>query len=296
VVTGWLFVLAVTGTEPAPWLELVRERGAESCPDGRALKAAVEAELGHPVAAGPRVLCIIARDGRAWRARVSIDGGEQRAPAERTIRANGPDCRPLASALELTLSLALAQAPRPRPEPRVAQVSDGELPDALVARSPPAPWSLSGGAVLSAGALLDLSTGLELGGRWRRGRLLLAFEGRGERPLRAHQGPALIEGWRGSAALVPCLSPGAIQLCGVARAGGFTARGEGLVAARAGRGLLAEAGGRAAWQLGRDDLAMMVYLEAAAPLVRTRLLVDGQPRWRSPPVVVSLGLSGVMGR
>jgi hypothetical protein len=282
VVTGWLFVLAVTGTEPAPWLDLVREPGAESCPAAQQLKAAVEAELGHPLADGPRV-------------RISIEGDESRAPAERTIRATGPDCRPLASALELTLSLALSQAPRPGPERRVPQVSDGELPDALVARSPPAPWSLSGGAVLSAGALLDLSTGLELGGRWRRGGLLLAFEARGERALRARQGPGIIEGWRGSAALVPCLA-GAIQLCGVARVGGFTARGEGLVAARAGRGVLAEAGGRAAWQLGRDDLAMMVYLEAAAPLVRTRLLVDGQPRWRSPPVVVSLGLTGVMGR
>jgi hypothetical protein len=296
VFTGWLFALAVAGAEPPPWLEVVREQGAESCPDARALGAAVEAELGRTVP-GPRVRCVVGREGRAWRARIAIDDG-QRAPAARTIRAEGSDCRALASALELTLSLALSQPPPPAPEPGVPQVSDGEMPEALVARPAPArgPWSLSGGAVVSAGALLDLSTGLEVGGRWRRGRLLLAFEGRGERAPPARQGPATVDGWRASAAFVPCLAPGPIQVCGVGRVGGFTARGERLAPSRAGRGVVAEAGARAAWLLGRDDLAAALYLEAAAPLVRTRLLVDGQPRWESPPVVVTLGLAVVLGR
>jgi len=299
VVTGWVFALALAGVEPGPWLELIRKPGAESCPEAGVLAAAVEAELGRPVAAGSRVRCLIDRDGRAWRAHIVIDGDGQHSPAARTIRAEGRDCRPLTAALELTLSLALSPTARPGPEPTapsVPQVSDGEVPDALAVRAPPARhWSVSGGAVLSAGALLDLSTGLEVGGRWRRGRMLVAFEGRAERALRARDGPATVDGWRGSAALVPCLAPGPLQLCGVARAGGFTVRSEGLEVSRPGRGLLAEAGGRAVWQLGRE-VGVAVYVEAAAPLVRTRLLVDGQPWWASPPLVVTLGLAAVMER
>jgi hypothetical protein len=296
VVTGWVVLLAVTGSEPQPWLEVVRERGAEGCPDARGLRAAVEAELGRPVA-GRQVRCVVGREGRRWQARVAIDSDEA-AGAARIIRAEGADCRPLAAALKLSLALALGPAPEPPPL-RVDQVTDGELPDALAARPAPptgGPWSVSGGVVLSSGALLDLTTGLELGARWQRRRFVLALEGRGERALQGRRGPATIDGWRASAAVLPCLAPGTVRLCGVARAGGFTARSEGLAVARAGRGLLAEAGARAAWQVGRDRLALALYLEATAPLVRTRLLVDGQPSWASPPVVLSLGLAAVLGR
>jgi hypothetical protein len=298
-----LLLAAATDSEPGSWLEVVRERGAESCPGARELGGAVEGELGQPdPIEGRRVHCVVSRKGGGWRARITIDG-DGGATAVRTIRAQGASCRPLAAALELTLALALATAAEPAPALPVPQVMDDEQPEGLAAHPAQAvarsPWSASAGAVLSRGALLNLSAGLELGGRWRRGRLLLALEARGERalPADADQGPATVEGWRASGALVPCLlAPAGIQLCSVARAGGFTVRSEGLAVSRSGQGWLAEAGGRVAWRLGGDGLALALYAEATAPLVRTRLLVDAQPSWASPPVVFSFGVAAMTGQ
>jgi hypothetical protein len=303
VIIAWAFLLAAAslGNPSGPWLEVVREPGAESCPDAGSLARSVEAELGRAVT-GRAVRCVVGREGRGWRARITIDGEGQGAAAVRTVRADGADCRALGSTLELTLTLALALAPAPAPAAAspVPQVADGELPAGLATRPPErevgAPWSGSAGAVLGIGALLDFSTGLELGGRWRHGRLMLAMEGRVERALPGRQGPAKMEGWRASGAFLPCLAPGALGFCGVVRGGGFTARSEGLAVSRTGRGILAEAGARAAWQLGRGVLAGVLYLEATAPLVRTRLLVDAHPSWASPPVVFSVGVAAVMGR
>jgi hypothetical protein len=301
VLTAWVFLLAAatTGRDPDAWLEVVRESGTESCPDARELGGVVEGELGRALPRR-RVRCVVAREGRVWRAHIAIDGEGQREDTLRTIRIQGASCRPLASALELTLTLALAAVPAAAQELPVPQVTDDERPEGLAAHparaGAPGPWGASAGAMVSAGALLEVSTGLELGGRWRRGRFLVAVDARGERALPVHQGPATLEGWRTSAALLPCFAPGSIRLCGVARAGGFTVHSEGLAVSRSRWGVLAEAGARAVWQLGGDGLALAPFLEITAPLVRTRLLVDEQPSWSSPPMIFSFGLAVVMGR
>jgi hypothetical protein len=282
--------LALLALADASWLTVDRDRGAETCPDASTLAAAVRADLGR--AAGPEsfrssVHCQLGRQGPDWIARIEIGGGGA-PPAVRLIRAAGADCRPLSSALALTLALALSGSGPPRP---VRQQVDGELSPALSARPPPVERrsSLSAGAVLSAGALLEVSTGIELGARRRFHDLVLGVEGRLERALPARHGPATLEGWRATGALVPCLAPGRGGLCAVARAGGFAASSSDIAAGRAGRGAIAELGARATWQLGAGSLALAFYVEGTVPVVRTSLLVDGRPVWASPAAAASVG-------
>jgi hypothetical protein len=151
-------------------------------------------------------------------------------------------------------------------------------------------WGLSAGAVVSAGALLDLTAGLEVAARWRHGRFALALEARSERALPATRGPARLAGWRASGAVVPCWTPARLAVCVVMRAGIFGARADGLLVPRSAGGPVAETGARAAWRPGAGSLAL--YAEVTAPLLRTRLLLDGRPLWAAPAAVLSLGMTG----
>jgi hypothetical protein len=305
---GWVtaLVLAALAEPPDPtsaWLVVTRDRGAEGCPDGRALAVAIEAELGQAPFAnrpGPPVRCLLARDQGGWSARIEIVGEGERPASTRIIRAQGASCRQLASAVELTLVLALGGRPAslpPEPDPAI-QVFDPEVPAGLAApvAHPRGPWSVSGGAVLSTGALLELAAGLELGGRWRRGRFAVAVEARGDRALPMRLGTGTVDGWRVSGAVLPCFAPEAAGLCGVIRAGAFRAVSQGLTVSRARPGGLVEAGGRLTVYAGAGPLTLALYAEAAFPLINTRLLVDQRAIWESPAVVLSLGLTALAGR
>jgi hypothetical protein len=287
-VLAWAFVLVVAAqAQGAPWLTIIRAPGTESCPTAAALAGAVEAELGRPPTSAVR--CVLGRQGLRWQALIEIDGQGR---ARRTIRTRGKGCQELASALELTLTLALAARASPADAP-VAQETDLELPAGLVARATPPPrmgWGLSAGAILGTGALLDVTAGLEVGARWRHGRFALALEGRGERALPATRGPAHLEGWRASGAVVPCWMPARLAVCGVMRSGVFGAHADALPVPRSARGAVAETGVRAAWRPGAGSVAL--YAEMTAPLLRARLLVDGRPVWAAPVAALSLGMAG----
>ncbi len=290
MLAGAVVLVVAAQAQAGAWLTITHGPGTESCPAAPELTAAVEADMGRSPAVAA-VRCVLSRQGRRWQALIEVDGP---GPSRRAIRTRGTTCRELASALELTLTLALAApvAPAAPPQP------DPEMPAGLVARSlpPPAPaaWTFSLGGVLSTGALLELAAGLEVGARWRQGRFALALEGRSERALPAAVGPARLEGWRASGAVVPCWFPGRVAACLVMRAGLFGSRGDGLPLPRSAHGPLADAGFRAAWQPGAGSLAF--YAEMTTPLLRTRLLVDGRPLWAAPAAMVSLGMAGCTGR
>jgi hypothetical protein len=308
VLAGAVLLVVAAQAEGGAWLTITRGPGTESCPAAPAVMAAVEGEMGRsPAATGVR--CVLSRQGRHWQALIEVDG---QGPSRRAIRTRGSSCRELTSALELTLTLALAapvsppvtapSGPTLSPAPRAARHHpepdpDPEMPAGLVARAPPPSptgWAFSVGGVLSTGSLLELAAGVEVGARWRRGRFALALEGRSERALPAALGPARLEGWRASGAVVPCWIPARLAGCLVMRAGLFGARADGLPVPRSARGPLADAGFRAAWRPGAGPLAF--YAELTTPLLRTRLLVDGRPLWTAPAAVVSLGLVGCTGR
>jgi hypothetical protein len=316
VLSGWASLIlfaAVAEGSAAPgssWLTVTNSRLDARCPRASVVAAAVEAELGQvPVATSPTgvspVRCLLTRERAAWRADIEIqrDG----ATSERTIRVPGNDCRRLQPALILTLTLALAarpvpaQPPGPAPEPpRAKQERDPEMPAGLLARTgarPQPTWDFSGGAVVSSGGLPDLSAGVELGARWRRGSLLMGVEGRSEHARRAQRGQLALAGWRMAGAFVPCLARWAVGGCLVLRAGVLGVEGHGPSGSRSVLGVLGETGARATWQ--REivgGLALGLHTELTVPLVRTRLLADGRPLWQSPAAVLSVGMAVLISR
>jgi hypothetical protein len=276
------------------------------CPNVAEVASAVEGELGRamsavPIGALPRVRCEIARDGQGWRADIAIHRAVDEANAVRRIRVPGKHCRQVLPAVVLTLTLALAApaASDPQPVP-VTQVRDPELPPALVARAPiadpPTPWNFSAAAVVTSGALPELAGGLALGGRRRFGPVMLGLEARSDRGRAGQRGTVAVSGWRSSAAVLPCVAPGAVSGCLVTRLGLLNLRGEGPRTSRAVQGVLAEAGARVGWQLALAGQPLELHAEVALPLVRTRLLADGQPVWRAPVAVFGLGIAVLTAR
>ena len=306
---GWAAVLVLVAaggeTESAAWLEVWA--ADPGCPGATEVAHAVERELGRSpslvgVGALPPVRCEIARDGQAWRADIEIERADIEARSVRRIRVPGRECRRLLPALVLTLSLALA-APAPAADQAPAatfQVRDPEVPPALAVRAAPdeprARWNVSVAGVLVSGALPELAGGVALAGRRRHGIFLLGLEVGSDRGRPGQHGLVAVSGWRSSAALLPCVAPGALSACLVTRLGLLRLHGDGSRSARTVQGLLAEAGARVAWQAAVAGLPVELHAEAALPLVRTRLLADRVLVWRAPPAVFGVGMAVFAGR
>jgi hypothetical protein len=87
-----------------------RSEGATTCPDERALRAAVAERLGYDPFVGYATTTVVAevfREGAKLRARARLVDGSGISHGARELAAETDDCRPLLTALALAISIAL---------------------------------------------------------------------------------------------------------------------------------------------------------------------------------------------
>jgi len=153
-----------------------RGPGAESCPDGDAVRRATEKVLERRPFVGADQANVLIRgtvdptvDGRTYEARLFLVAGDGTVVGERKLRSEGPNCSALSEPLALVIGLAidtLRQMPAtslrirpPKPSPQtwkgevapLAAATWGLLPApgigfGLEARAGPSSWSIEGAA------------------------------------------------------------------------------------------------------------------------------------------------------
>lgn len=300
-------------------LEIAREAGATTCPDGNALSDAVAARLGYePFAsdAGSHLFVRFRRDGPVLRGSVVMRDAGGVVTGERTLQSSGDDCQELAAAVTLTVSILLdprsglgprppqlPRAPTPQETPNLserhdptataeaqAQVRHGLSHDA----TPRVRGRLVARAAGSIGLLPSAAIGV-LAGAGAEGRLWSAdAELRVDAPETAGSGGREVRASFVAAGIVPCVRFGLARACGVVAAGAMRAEVTGtgpgpqsafmmLIGPRAGASL------RLAQWVALDAHADVLY----APTVMT-LRVDGNNVWSTSAVSGLLGI-GLVG-
>ena len=168
--------------QPAAELGWVRLDGAESCPDARAMRAAIADRLGRDPfgrEAGPLIEAVASREGDAWAARISARAAGGELVGSRELGSRAARCDSLAAAAALAVALVIdpeavervesarrSRAPAASAEPRAESVP-GRAPS-----SAPGPLNwvdlrgiVSGGLVPGLAPGLAMLTELELA-RW----------------------------------------------------------------------------------------------------------------------------------
>jgi len=256
----------------------------DSCPDDRAIRAAVVRRLGRdPFAdkAARRLTARIAADGDGLRARVELVDAAGRELGRWQVGTPRQDCVELASALVLAISIVLDPPDTPPPSPPVA--------------SPPSTSTLSGavGAMVAAGAAPATTVGLTarmLGGRLGRE---LGVELRADLPRSEPIQGGRVRTFSLSGALSACARNRGLLLCGVAGAGALHARGEGLTDSRSSTQPMVYAGPRLMAEVPlAGALLLVAHVDGLLSLWQTTLRVDGEIAWATPvfSVVAGLGL------
>ena len=99
-----------------------------------------------------------------------------------------------------------------------------------------------------------------------------------------------------SGVLVGCARFGNWAACGLTQAGPLNARGQGYSETKEVSSWVVSVGARAQWEwVFADPIGLRLHLDAAANLLRPRLLIDSQEAWATPPFSVSVG-GGLFGR
>jgi hypothetical protein len=141
---------------------------------------------------------------------------------------------------------------------------------------------VAGGVLLHAGAASSTAS-IEVEGRWLPG-------------TSTQFGSGSVSTSMVSGALVGCARFGSWAACGLAQAGPLSARGQGYSRTEEGSAWMVSVGARGQWEwVFADPIGLRLHLDAAANLIRPRLLVDSQAAWTAPPVSVSVG-GGLFGR
>jgi len=141
---------------------------------------------------------------------------------------------------------------------------------------------VAGGLLVHAGAASSTAS-IELEGRWLPG-TSTAF------------GTGTVSTSMVSGALVGCARLGGWAACGLALAGPIRARGEGYSRSEEVNAWMFSVGARGQWEwVFADPIGVRLHLDAAANLIRPRLLVDSQAAWTAPPFSLSVG-GGLFGR
>ena len=164
---------APSGASEFSW---VRQQGAEACPDGRSMRAAVVVRLGRDPFGpgdGPAIEAIATHTGSTWSARITARAPDGRLIGDRELNSSAPTCASLAAAAALAVALVIdpdavartsapsaVPAPTPASPPRSAGTAIGRSPSP--ARDGLASW-VDLRAVASAGLLPGFAPGVAIG-------------------------------------------------------------------------------------------------------------------------------------
>lgn len=302
--------LASRSVHAAPSARLVYLRDAEasSCPDERAVRAAVAARLGYDpfMAFAPSTMFAeIRREGADYKGFVKLVDPDNVVRGARELVHAGEPCSELVDAMALSMSIAIdplsltgprpksdvsepqARTEEPTPEPRppdpppspapAPAPPDRVSPVTTRAPSPALHLALGLGPALSIGTAPAPAVGARVGVFATRGSLGLFLEAHGDleasRALtRGRVGTRLLEGQFGA-----CYHYLAFFGCGTASLGALSASAEGITAPRTDVGTHASVGARAGLEI---DLAPPLYLrlqlDGVAVLTPHTLAVDGE--------------------
>jgi hypothetical protein len=316
----WAALLAsaiptTANARPSARLVYSRAAGAESCPDERALRAAVAERVGYdPFFAWVKqaVVASMAPDGkRGFVARIRLVDEQGTEAGTRDLHADGA-CADLLDTAALAIAIAIdpqsltprpvaekpapPQPPPPPPPPPDAGAEEEEAPEPTPAPAgSPVMFDAIAGVVASAGVAPAPAVGARLGAeaRWRD--VSIGLEGRIDAPAASEpvQGGGRVSSRLIVATLAPCAHAGPLFACALVQAGQIRASGDvtgGLDQwtswwGAGGRlGVLARVSHVAAFRLASD---------VVGDLVRPRLRLNGPP-WEAPAVAGSLGVDLVV--
>jgi hypothetical protein len=288
------------------------------CPDEGSFRHLVAARLGYDpfVPVGPSVVHVsVTRDHHTLRGRIAIARPGQLPSTPRDLAGQSDQCAALGEALATTLAIALdpvhalatpAPAPSPAPPPPLAPpplspAPTAPLPPAPMATPPPAPLHVGlygfAGGLASLGNAPAVTLGGDLGVGLRLRAFSLELSGRAETTPgdpRASSGDRLAVTIL-SGSLQPCLTLGPASGCVTGRLGALQGYAPDVTHPSLGSSLYAAVGVRVAYTFPLTSaLALRPSLEAAIPLVRTQLEIDGTPIWTSLPLSGSANLALVV--
>lgn len=295
-------------------LEVVRDAGAEVCPDERAVAADVIGRLGRDpfVAAAPeRVLVSLSPARRGFVARITLIGAPP-FQGVRTLRTRDPACAELGETVALAIAVAIDPLVLTRPTPpplppgpigarRGRDLAEVRRP--ITRRSPeptpppPPPTPLVTELGLAASSAIALSPGVTVGPRiwggvrgdgWSlAGGVVIHLLGEGDVP-----------GGRVAASLIAgelegCLRVGPWSACATLGVGGQSFGGDGVTGGQEALWIAPgiRAGARASLT---PALALEVTAAGSFPVTRARVRVDDAVVWETPAATLVLGLGLVL--
>jgi hypothetical protein len=306
---------------PSARLTYVREPGTEACADEEELRRAVAARLGYDPFfpwAQVAVVAHVRREGRVFRADVTLVDEQGVSRGKRELSSEGDDCAPLVGALALGISLALdplslarkpdAEQASPAPAPvspdPVASATPPKAPNADGAGPPLPPVARSvadsgspwrGWAGLGILGAYGATPGLAFGGLVRakveHGRLSLGVEASVDAPTSASAPTGgRVRAWIAQATLLGCGRVWIVVGCGFVTGGPLVASGLDLAAPRTAVVPYGAFGPRVGveWPVfGRFRLEG--FVEVAVTLKPRELQVDGMDAFRQSVAAPRLG-------
>jgi hypothetical protein len=301
-----------------PRRRFVYHRGVESCPAEPDVHARIVADLGYdpfPATADPseQVSLSIDLSGSSLVARITRTDANGTPRGKKELTARAGECAELASAAAFDIAFAIdplharedaPPAPPAPPPPPPSPSPERTTPPPPVAEKPAPPPPEPGpqihlrvglaalGAVGSepapngaASALVGLRVGM-----WS-----LDLEGRGDlAATREISGGGAIHASILSASLVPCAAFRLLRGCLVGSLGVLHGSSDGINASSQADSLWSAIGARVAAEIPLGSFFQLrPFAEIDALLTRTRLNVDDQPVWTTPPLAASLGVGVV---
>ena len=289
---------------------------APGCPDETSFRHLVAARLGYDpfVSVNPNVVHVaLTRDHGALHGRIAMAHAGQPASSPRDLAGASDQCAALGEALATALAIAvdpvhaLAAPPAPdvpppsppAPTPPAPAPAPAPARVPVPAAAPPLHVGLSEllGGFVSVGDAPTVTIGIDLGVALRVRTFALELDGRIETTPgdeQATSGDRLsVTTLTGS--ISPCLSLRHASGCLFARLGAVQGYAPDVTHPSLGSSLYAALGLRVAYAFPLTRaLALRPSLEAAVPLVRTQLDIDGASVWTSNPWSASLGLAFVV--
>jgi hypothetical protein len=302
----WLSIWPTPRSARADALSVIREPGAEDCPDARALEALVVAlRKGQTLPANAAYRVQFASAGEQRSATVSgsradphaatRDANPAQAERVRVLKARGSSCEALAQATAVTLALLLDEQAEPAPEPardepRVAQREPS--PSSQAKADGVLSLSLGGGGLLGVTRALAPLWLAELG--FSRARFRVDLGALGVPVQRLSFAPGSLREWLVAGSLRGCYlpysaPPFSIGTCAGAFVGAIDVRTRGYTRNARRRELWAALPIELFFAFERGPFALQLAAQALIPLRRPDFSIDGLgTAYASWPVSVAL--------
>jgi hypothetical protein len=294
---------------PRARLDYRVEPGLPTCPNADELRSQVVARLGYDpfdTSAPQRVVATLRREGQMFVATVRLELSDGAVRERQPLSSAAADCGEIGAAVALAVSIAidplsLTRAPPP-PSPSVT------TPDKPAPKAPPTPTPppevaapqqperthearVGAGILGSVGALPAPSFGPSLFIGAAIPSASLSLEGRYDLPVERTGAAGAVRASLLLAALVPCIEPGPLAVCGIFTGGALFGAGENVDRPAHDTTPYIAIGARAAiGQRVTDRFRLRLQIDAETPLRPTTLQIAGADAWRSPVLFGTLGI------